>query len=255
VLPTAATAGQYTDKPADEAPKNDTTSLNFSAGGSANSGNTKAYQLNAGGDFRLVRNPHGVAAAFLFGYGRAAIPGESTSLRESIKNLSAKARYDFFITQMDSVFLATTFLWDPFAGINRRNQGQIGYLRYIFVEEKHRLWGELGYDLTSDNYRQLPDKPPPPKKTDVLHSARAFIGYDNKLNDAVSYLGGVEVLVNLTESKHTRVAWDNALRSSLAGAFKLELKFRLAYDQAAPADRNAERLDTSTLISLLYTLI
>ena len=119
----------------------------------------------------------------------------------------------------------------------RRNQGQLGYLRYIFVEEKHRLWGEVGYDLTSDNYRQLPDKPPPPKKTDVLHSARAFIGYDNKLNDAVTYLGGVEVLVNLTESKHTRVAWDNALRSSLAGALKLEVKFRLAYDQAAPADR------------------
>ena len=244
------------EKPPYERPKNDTTSLNASAGASLNTGSTRAYLLNAGGDFRLVRNPHGVGASVAFAYGRADVAGDDTDrLLETIKNLNAKARYDFFLTQMDALFLATGFRWDPFAGIKRRNQGLLGYLRYFVVEEKQRFWGELGYDLTSDSYLQLPMKAPPDPKNKLYHSARVFVGYDNQLNEAVTYLGGLECLLDVETPKHVRVNFDNALRSALNGSFKVEVKFRLSADGTARADRHAAPIDTATLISLLYTLI
>ena len=171
-----------------------------------------------------------------------------------MKNLNAKARYDFFFTPTDGAFLATAFRWDPFAGIKRRNQFQIGYLRYFFVEEKHRFWGEIGYDLTIDYLGALPMMEPPEDPHQTLHSARLFIGYENQLNEAVTYLGGVEGLLNVEDPKYVRVNWDNALRSSIAGALKVELKFRLAWDRKAK-ERGAEQVDTATIVSLLYTLI
>lgn len=244
------------EKPLYERPKNDTTSLNASAGGSFNTGNTRSYQITAGGEFRLVRNPHGVGASVAFAYGRADAPADTSDrMLETIKNLNAKARYDFFLTQNDALFLATGFRWDPFAGIKRRNQGLLGYLRYFVVEEKQRFWGELGYDLTSDSYQQLPMQDPPDPRNKIFHSARAFLGYDNQLNEAVTYLGGLEVLLDVETPKHVRLNFDNALRSALGGAFKLELKFRLAADSTARSDRGAAPIDTATLISLLYTLI
>jgi hypothetical protein len=244
------------EKPLYERPKNDITSLNASAGASFNTGSTRAYQLTAGGDFRLVRNPHGVGASVAFAYGRADVAQDTSDrMLETIKNLNAKARYDFFLTLYDAVFLATGFRWDPFAGIDRRNQGLLGYLRYFVVEKKQRFWGELGYDLTSDRYRQLPMQEPPNPRSTLFHSARLFVGYDNQLNEAVTYLGGVELLVDVEKPKHVRVNFDNALRSALNGDFKLELKFRLAADGTARRDRRAPPIDTATLISLLYTLI
>lgn len=251
-----APATPMAEKPLYEQPKNDATSLNASAGASINTGNTRAYQLTAGGDFRFVRNPHGVGASVAFAYGRADVAGDDTTrMLETIKNLNAKARYDFFITQTDAVFLATGFRWDPFAGIARRNQGLLGYLRYFVVEEKQRFWAEVGYDLTSDRYRQLPMQDPPDPLSKIYHSARVFVGYENQLNEAVSYLGGLEALLDVERPKHLRVNFDNALRSSLNNSFKLELKFRLAADGTARSDRGAAPIDTATLISLLYTLI
>jgi putative salt-induced outer membrane protein YdiY len=247
---------QFAEKAAIERPKNDGTSLNASAGGSANSGNTRAYLLNAGLDFRWVRNPHGLGANVAFAYGRAKPPdAEDDDMLETVKNLNARARYDFFLTQTDGLFAQTAFRWDPFAGIERRNQFQLGYLRYFVVEEKHRLWGELGYDLTIDSLTGVNDAPPPAEPNPVLHSARVFAGYENQLNEAVTFVGGVEFLLNVERPGKPRLNLDAALRSALAGNLKIELKFRLAYDAAAYADRGAENVDTITLVSLLYTLI
>jgi putative salt-induced outer membrane protein YdiY len=238
-----------------DAPKADTTALNASLGGSLNTGNTKSYLLNAGGEFRLIRAPHSLSINAAFAYGRAAIAGAPppNPLLETVKNLNAKARYDIFLDSMDALFAATGFRWDPFAGIDRRNQGQIGYARYFVAQPAQRFWGEVGYDLTSDSLRELPMQPPPDPRHPVIHSVRLFTGYDNQLNAAVTYLGGVEVLLDVKQAKDVRVNWDNALRSALSDQFKLELKFRLAFDNVPVP--GAKKTDTVTLISVLYSMI
>lgn len=238
------------------APKEDVTSLNTSAGGGLNTGNTKSYQLQVGGDFRLVRRPHAISANAAFAYGGADLPSDNAGMVTTVQNLNARAKYELFLSDMDALFLATGFRWDPFAGISRRNNGQIGYGRYFISEAKHRFWGEIGYDLTGTKYRSIKGKPDsvPEKSSEIVHSARIFLGYENQLNDFVSYLGGIEGLVNLEHPKASRLNWENALRSTLNGSFKLELKFKLAYE-AQPVVTGAKKVDTATVVSLLYSLL
>jgi putative salt-induced outer membrane protein YdiY len=246
---------EHTEKISFEEPKDNATSLNASAGGSLNTGNTRAYQLNAGADLLIVRNPHSLAASGVFAYGRAALPDDpERRLRETIKSFNAKARYNYFLFSNDSLFVNAGYRWDPFAGLNYRIQGQAGYGHHFIREEKQRFWGEVGYDITGDRYHQLPGRPAPDPRTALVHSVRLFFGYDNQLNPMVTYLGGIEGLVNVEQAKDTRINFDNALRSAIDGNFKVELKFRLAWDNV-PVPKGIDRLDTQTLISLLYTLI
>jgi putative salt-induced outer membrane protein YdiY len=240
--------------------KEDATTLNASAGGSWNTGNTNAYTILVGGDFVLVRRPHVITATTAFAYGRAKVPAsDSDRMLETVKNLNARAKYQFFLSDYDVLVLATGFRWDPFAGIGRRNNGQAGYGRYFIIETRHRLWGELGVDITWTKYRALPlamamDMGMLGKSSDLLYFGRVFLGYENQLNDSVSYVGGFEGLVNLQEPGASRLNWDNALRSTLNDAFKLELRFRLAYD-AKPVVPGAEKLDTATVVSILYSML
>jgi putative salt-induced outer membrane protein YdiY len=250
--------GSFAEKVVYEPPKDDVTTLTASGGGALNGGNTNSYAVNVGANFQLIRQPHGFSAYAAFAYGVADLPDDdSDNLEPIVRNLNARARYDFFMSRMDALFLATVFRWDPFAGIDRRNQGQIGYLRYFLREDKHRFWGEVGYDLTADNYGPVEGKPDavlPVDENVLVHSARLFAGYDNQLNAALTYVGGLEALFNVEESKDVRLNFSNALRSAIAGNFSLELKLTLAFDNV-PATTDAKKLDTTLLVNLLYQLI
>ena len=191
---------QHTEKVATEEPKKDNTiSLSALLGGSLNTGNTQSWQLNVGSDFLLVRNPHSFAAGAQFPYGEANLPDDGIDeFEKTVGSLLARARYDFFLTHLDALFLAAGFRWDEFAGLDARVQGQVGYVRYFIRTDVHRFWGEVGYDATYDDYHPLPIFMDgeitgfTPNGHELVHSARLFAGYDNRLNEAVTYLGGLE---------------------------------------------------------------
>jgi putative salt-induced outer membrane protein len=240
----------------------DVTTLNASFGGSMNTGNTEAWQLNTGSAFNVVRDRHGFALNMDFAFGRAnVVEAEGTpandELVDTVRNLKTKARYDFFFTPMDALFLAGAYRWDTFSGLDARLQGQLGYMRNLFKETDHRFWAELGYDITYDNYDPDPLVDPDTMMLlpgdEVVHSARGFLGYDNKLSATLTFLTGIEALLNVEETGDVRVAWDNALRSSISGSFQLEAKFSLQLDtEPVPGTKD---VDTLTTLNLIYTLI
>jgi putative salt-induced outer membrane protein YdiY len=252
---------QHTESVVAEVFQEDVTTLNASLGGQLNTGNTEAWQLNTGSAFVLIRDRHGLALNMDFSYGRANVADDmADELVDTIRNLRTKARYDFFITPMDALFLAGGYRWDTFSGLDARVQGQIGYMRNLFKQEKHRFWTELGYDLTYDNYDPDPLFSDPADMMsavlpgdEVVHSARAFIGYDNQINATLTFLTGVEGLANVEETDDVRVNWDNALRSSISGSFQLEMKFSLQFDNVPVPDK--KDLDTATTLTLIYTLL
>lgn len=260
----------HTEKTAAEAPSDDATSLAASLGGTLNTGNTQMWQVTLGSDLLIVRDPHAITAMLAFAYGEANIPSDAVdSFEPTVQNLRARARYDYFLTRMDALFAAGAFRWDEFAGLDSRIQGQLGYLRYFHRTDIHRFWGEIGYDITRDDYHPLPNPdfmldadgdpvdPTIPELTgdgsEVTHSARLFIGYDNRLTEAVTYLGGIEGLINVEQPEDTRINVDNALRSKLGGNFQLELKFSLQFDNIPVP--GAKSLDTQTIGSIIYNLI
>jgi putative salt-induced outer membrane protein YdiY len=242
----------------------DVTTLNASLGGSLNTGNTEAWTLTTGSAFVLVRDRHGLALNMDFAYGRANVAEaegepEVDELVDTVRALRTKGRYDLFITPMDSIFAASAYRWDTFAGLDARVQGQLGYMRSFFKVPDHRFWGELGYDITYDNYDPDPllADPADPMSVlpgdEVVHSVRGFLGYDNKVNAALTFITGLEGLLNVEDTKDLRVNWDNALRSAVSGALQLEVKFSLQLDtQQVPG---TEKVDTATTLTLIYTLI
>jgi putative salt-induced outer membrane protein YdiY len=237
----------------------DANKLNMSLGGGHNAGNTQAWQINAASEFEMIRGRHGLGLNMSFAYGRANVADDPVDeLVDTVRNMKTRARYDFFLTPMDALFVAAVYRWDTFAGLDGRAQGQLGYMRNIYKVEKHRLWAEVGYDLTYDNYD--PDPLPDPVNMglflagdDVVHSARLFAGYDNQLNAQFTFRTGLEGLINVEEPEDLRLAWDNSIRSAIGAGFDLEFKFTMLVD-TLPVP-GADKVDTTATINLMYTLL
>jgi len=253
-----AAAPEPAEKPAREDFQKDVTTFNTSLGGSLNTGNTEALLVNVGTVFALVRGHHGLGLAMDFAYGRANLPSDDIDdVVDTARNLRSRARYDLYLTPMDALFLAGVYRWDTFAGLDARLSGQVGYLRNIVREDKHRLWGEIGYDLTYDNFDPDPLRDPNSmvrlQGYQYTHSGRLFLGYDNQLNSAVTFLSGVEGLLNVERPKDFRFNVDLALRSAIIGRLQLELKLSMQLDTEPVPGKN--KLDAQTKANLIYTLI
>ena len=248
---------QLTEEVVDEAPDENTTSWTLSAGGVLSTGNTESLQANAATDLSLIRGHHGFGLTAQYILGRAGDNFDD----ETADNLRARARYDFFFTRMDAAFLAVAVRRDPFAGLAPRVQGQIGYLRNFLKNEDgdHRAWGEFGYDLTYDRFDyDLLDIDPaidPATLPDdqVVHAGRIFLGYDNHMNEDLTYKTGLEALFNVEDLGDFRLSWDNALSTRIGGNLQAELKVSLQLDTDPVA--GAEKLDTTTTLNLIYTLL
>lgn len=245
-----------------EAPTDDTTKWELALGGSANTGNTKSYQANGGSRFELVRDIHKVVADVTFTYGRAVAKDANTGrvtgsdYTTNSANFLGLARYDIFLSKMDSLFQSNVFRRDRFAGLDFRYQFQLGYMRNLYKRTDHRVWAETGYDLTHDD--QFPN---PLIGTDGnllaninnQHSVRGFLGYDNQLHKYAGFRTGLEALFDVQNGDNIRVNNITALRSTIAGNFKLELKFTLLFDNVPVS--GSVKTDTITLANLIYTLI
>jgi hypothetical protein len=111
--------------------------------------------------------------------------------QETTNNWLAKARYDRFLTEQNSVFVTGRVGADKIAGKTLIFGAQLGYSRLIYKDENHELAGEAGYDFSYESYAA--------DNVDSLsiHSARLFVGYTGKLSTETSIGGAVEWLTNL----------------------------------------------------------
>lgn len=266
-----AEPAQFTETARTEAPEEDSISWNLMAGGVFNSGNTRSWTLTAGTHFGLVRGMHGLTIDWVFAYGRAALPIEEApgTFREPqdvTRNSNAALRYDLYLTENDAFFVSLRHRWDTFAGLDTRLQAQIGYLRNIINQENQRFWGEIGYDFTFDNFD--PENRPNPNfdpanpngeseflpDTDIVHSARLFLGYNNKLNENVVFLTSLEALFDLEDfAGNIRLNYAASLQVTVVDSLQLGIGFLLLYDQEPVQGRSS--VDTITTLNLLYSLI
>ncbi len=252
---------QLTDRAQEAAPPEDKTAWTLSAGAVLNTGNTESYSVTAGTNLQLVRGPHAFLAESAFNISAASIADPVTGVESgydtNAQNLNSRVRYDYFFTPLDAAYVSVRHRWDRFAGLDTRLQNQIGYLRNFFRKDEHRFWGEVGYDLTYDNFDPDPLLDPmtmlPLDGDAIVHAARGYLGYMNHLNEHVLFETGAEALFNLQEARDIRFNYDARLLATLAAKLQLELKFRLQYDNVPVPGKDA--LDTTTTANLIVTLI
>jgi hypothetical protein len=145
-------------------------------------------------------------------------PGEiQTVNQETTNSYLAKARYDRFLTEQNSIFVTARAGADKIAGKSLIFGAQLGYSRLIYKDENHELAGEAGYDFSYESYAA--------DGVDSLsiHSARLFVGYTGKLSTETSIGGAVEWLTNLSSEKDAPNDTDgdgNAFGQTGVDAFK-----------------------------------
>lgn len=189
--------------------------------------------------------------------------------KTSAESWQSKLRYDRFLSEWDSLYIAALAGADQIAGKDFVGGGQLGYARLAYKTEKHEVSVEGGYDFSYENYVD------PTAKSLAIHSARGFAGYKGKLTDDTSLDGSVEVLVNVNgqsdevgpgeDVRATAIgSLSTKLTASVSFAFSVTAKFdnvpapfsipdaagmMLPADLANPPE--SDKLDTTTKASLI----
>ncbi|MCU0694061.1 MAG: DUF481 domain-containing protein [Polyangiaceae bacterium] len=235
----------------------DATELKLSAGGLVSTGNSRAMSLTGAGKFRLRRQANQLTAATAANYASAPAATDEP-METTLENLQARARYDRFITKVLAAFLATSALRDRFQGLNLRLSVDPGVALYVLDLKAHQLWTEAGYDLQYDVRRDADIEKARLEGTQVdktltRHNARLFLGYDNSLNQEVTFTTGLEYIQGLSETTNWRLAWDAGLTSNIADRFAVATTFSLRYDHNPLPD--VKKTDAITAVSVVYTLL
>lgn len=290
-LASAQVTGAFTETAAaPPAPDADDTVWTVQLGGTFNYGNTRSFQLAGGTNFRVRRDVHLFAMEFAFTYGIASLRdanGVFGPWNANAQNINGKLRYDIFIDPDWSFFVVAVARNDPFAGLDFRFQGQLGIARNLFreAEGNHRMWVELGADITYDDLFPNPlcpvnttlvsgtdtcmpmmGMPVPTLPGDRQHYAgRLYLGYDNHMNREWRYLTGVEGLAgalvggsrdaagNPATVGNFRLNWTNELALNVVQNLAISLRFNLFYELVPPTGRDP--VDTQTILSVQYTLL
>ena len=249
----------------------DATELSTSAGALLASGNARLVALTASGKFRLRRGENQFSAAGAFNYARAASIAED-SMRTTVENLQGLARYDRFLGDV-ALFAQAQGRRNRFQGLDLRLNVDPGAGYYFLNEQNTLLWVEVGYDLLFDVRRdearaQLgPDKQPVPgapllEKTQAVHSARLFAGYELALDTGFKLSAGLEYLQGLaasntradqTATEIYRINGTITAQAKVYGNLSMSLAFTGRYDNGALPGK--EKLDTITSANLVYTLL
>ncbi len=235
----------------------DVTELKLSAGGLAAAGNSRSISGTASGKFRMRREANQLSIAVAGNYARSA-PTPADAVQTTIQNVQGKARYDRFLSPHTAVFGALSVLNDRFMGLDLRFNVDPGASIYAISEAKQQLWAELGYDFQFDSRRdETLDAARAAgnvlDKTQLRHSARAFVGYSNTVTQAITFDTGLEYLQGIPETKNWRMNWGVSLASTIAGKLSIAAAFNLKFDNnPLPGIQTTDYLSS---LSLVYQLL
>jgi hypothetical protein len=278
-----AAAAQFTETTAaPPAPETDDTVWTLGLNGALNYGNARSLQIGATTHFMIRRDVHMFTLDLQFTYGAASLRDAMTQQfgpwNANAQNLNGSIRYDLWLDADDTLFAVVRGRNDPFAGLDFRFQGQFGWGRNIFAEHEgqHRIWFEVGGDVTYDDRYPNPlcrtgpmgvtIDPATCRGSDTMSylvpgdelqpSARLFLGYDNHMNAEWTYLTGIEGLIDLRGDPHwrnLRLTWRNTLTVNLGSGLAANVQFNFLYDgEPVPG---FQEIDTQTMIGITYTMM
>lgn len=253
------------------------THLSAEFGGAWTNGNTAAWTLNGSlaGSHRVKRSE--VSLGLGTNVGQSIVDADANAFLDdtergagyvpTAQKYTGALRYDYYVGENDSLYLANQDLIDHFAGFALRAEFELGYKRLLVDSDRLDAVGEIGAAVANERYYAPEGTEPAPAAT--LMGAKVKLGLDYKFNDNVSLSEGIEVFDPVYNFANGEVAvQDLLLTNSLGITAKLSDKFSLKVSDAITFDNvpaavtlpdgsSAERrkLDNTTMATFVATLL
>jgi Protein of unknown function, DUF481 len=149
------------------------------------------------------------------------------------ETLASKARYDRFLSELDSVFVAALASRDLPAGKQSVFGGQLGYSRRLYKSKTAETVAELGYDFSREDL--VVGDPV------AIHSIRAFLGHKAAMTAGTDLDAALEVLTNLNHEtlptgadgsafNDTRVNMKIAISAKIGKNLAVQTSFEAHFD-------------------------
>jgi hypothetical protein len=185
------------------------------------------------------------------------------------ETLAAKLRYDRFLTDLNSLFIAGLASRDTPAGKEAVWGGQVGYSRSLYKSKTALTLGEFGYDYSrEDGVAKGP--------AISIHSLRAFLGHKATMTEGTDLDASMELLTNLNTLtlptgrdggpfQDTRFNVKVAISAKIGKNLAVQTSIECKYDRRPSplAIKNlamgfvpeSQRLDTIMKASFIYTFV
>jgi len=191
------------------------------------------------------------------------------------ETLASKLRYDRFLSELNSLFIAALASRDTPAGKEVVLGGQLGYSRSLRKTKTSLTLGEFGYDYSHEDLVA-------PGPSISIHSARAFLGHHATMTEGADVDASVEVLTNLNSEKLTTMTRDGkpadggpfqdtrinaklAISAKIGANLAFQSSLEVKYDRrpgplpvknlAMGFTPEADNLDTIMKASFIYTFV
>jgi hypothetical protein len=201
--------------------------------------------------------------------------GEITTVDTvTAETLMGKLRYDRFLTEFNSLYIAALASRDTPAGLLSALGAQAGYSRQIYKTPTAETALEVGYDYSHQD--------PVSGPAIDIHSGRAFIGHKAIMTEGTTLEAAFELLTNLNREhltttdangmlvdggplKDTRVNARVAISAKIGVNLAVQMSMELKYDNRPSAlpiknlapdfQPEASSMDTVMKASFIYTFI
>jgi hypothetical protein len=183
--------------------------------------------------------------------------------------LAAKLRYDRFLTDLNSLFIAGLASRDTPAGKEAVFGFQLGYSRSLHKTKTSLTLGEFGYDFSHEDLVA-------PGPGVSIHSLRAFMGHKATMTEGTDLDASMELLTNLNELtlptgkdggplQDTRFNVKIAISAKIGKNLAVQTSLEVKYDRrpgplgiknlAMGFTPEASKLDTIMKAAFIYTFV
>jgi hypothetical protein len=190
----------------------------------------------------------------------------TTAKQVTAESLAGKIRYDRFLTDFNSLYVAVLANRDLPAGKIDSYGGQVGYSRRLYKTKAAEAVGEAGIDFSHEDLVG--------GDTNDIVSARVFLGYKSEMTTGVTFETSAEALTNLNSEslptgkdggfgQDTRVDFKAAISAKIGKNTAFSTSLEAKYDHrpgplalkelAMGFVPEASSLDTIMKASLIYS--
>jgi hypothetical protein len=192
----------------------------------------------------------------------------TTQETTTTEQIASKLRYDRFLTDFNSLYIAALAARDLPAGKESVFGGQLGYSRRLYKSASAETVAEIGYDFSRED---LTAGDPV-----SIHSGRGFLGHKATMTEGALLDASIEALTNFNREtlptgkdggafRDTRVNLKIAIAAKINGSLSVQTSIEAHYDNR-PGPLNvkplamgfvpeASSVDTIMKASLIYTFL